>query len=113
MVDVAEMGTVDTPTPTPTATTTPTQTPTPTITPTSTPSTGIVEGYAFHDLNGNYLKDAGEPGLAGAVLVLKQGDVVAYTTTSGADGAYQFPAVAPGQYWLVEETPPSSSPRPG
>jgi len=106
MVDVAKIGTVNTPTPTPTATATPTQTQTPTVTPTATPSTGIVEGYAFHDLNGNFLKDDGEPGLADAVLTLKQGDIVMYTATSGPDGAYQFPAVAPGQYVLVEKMPP-------
>jgi hypothetical protein len=106
MVDLAKKSSFDPPTPTPTATNTPTQTPTPTVTPTATPTTGIVEGYAFWDKNGNGNKDPDDPGLPGAVIVLKQGGVEKYSATSGADGKYRFAAVSPGQYFLSEKTPP-------
>ena len=85
----------------------PTPTPTPTITPTATPSTGAVEGIAFHDANANGKLDAGEAGVAGAVLSLS--DLLVqdkYTATSLADGKYRFAAVDPGQYTLKEKTAP-------
>ncbi len=91
-----------------TNTPTPTVTVTPSVTPSPTPSTGMVTGMAFHDANGNNRLDAGEPGVAGAEIVLVNSDtnVEAYTTTSGADGSYQFAAVQPGQYTLKEKTAP-------
>ncbi len=94
------------PTSTPTPTATATQTSTPTVTPTATSTTGIVEGKAFHDIDNDGVLDAGELGVAGAVLVLKQGGVERYTATSDATGLYRFAAVAPGQYRLTEKTAP-------
>ena len=46
----------------------------------------LAQGFVFEDLNGNGLKDPGEPGIAG-VAVSNQVDVV----LSGADGGYQLP----------------------
>ena len=71
-------------------------------------TTGVVEGTAFHDANNNGVKDLGEAELAGAVMVLKLFPVntESYTATSGADGAFRFVAVAPGQYTLSEKSPP-------
>ncbi len=106
MVEVEKLDAQNPPTPTPTVTPTATQTPTPTVTPTATPSTGIVEGKAFHDINSNGSMDAGEPGLAGAVLALKQSGAEVYTATSDASGLFRFPTVAPGQYQLIEKSPP-------
>lgn len=106
-------GTATTPTPTETATPTetPTHTPTPTATatpsPTVTPQAGSVGGVVFHDLNGDAQRTADEPGLPGASLVLRQDDVVAYTATSGEDGQYAFPEVAPGQYALADAASPT------
>ncbi len=100
----------NTATPTATATATPTITPTATPSPTGTPTTGIVRGYTFHDLNGDGEKGAGEPGLPGAVVVLKPGltgTTEAYTATSDANGQFVFPAVAPGQYRIAVKTPPA------
>ncbi len=106
-VEVEKLDATVPPTATPTATATPTQTPTPTVTPTATPSTGIVEGTAYHDANANNKLDAGEAGVAGAVLaLLNSGGAEAYTATSGADGAFRFAAVNPAQYTLVEKTAP-------
>ncbi len=113
MVEVVKLSSV-TPTPTPTATATatatPTITPTATPSPTGTPTTGIVTGYTFHDLNGDFEKGAGEPGLPGAVVVLKPGLVgttEAYTATSDVNGQFVFGAVAPGQYRIAVKTAPA------
>ncbi|MCX6028287.1 MAG: prealbumin-like fold domain-containing protein [Chloroflexi bacterium] len=100
-----------TPTPTVTATPTPTRTPTATATPTHTPTIdpalGYVEGIAFDDGNGNSNLDAGEQGLPGAVLALMQGDTEVYTAISVAPGGiYQFAAVTPGWYTLIETKAP-------
>ena len=96
-----------TPTRTPTNTPTPTATPTNTPTPTPTPSVGILQGVAFYDQNDNLLQDNGEPGLAGAVMALKQGSSTVSTATSNGNGAFAFGNIAPGTYSLVEETAPA------
>ena len=49
---------------------------------------------------------AGEPGLAGATLVLTQAGVGRYTATSAAGGGYLFAEVAASAYTLVEVSPP-------
>jgi photosystem II stability/assembly factor-like uncharacterized protein len=94
-------------TPTPTATRTATPTNTPTATPTATPNTGIVLGTAFHDLNGDLMLNEGEPGLAGAVLALRQAATEIATATSGANGTFRFDGIAPGRYTLVAKTSPA------
>ncbi len=105
-----------TPTPTPTDTPTPTVSPTPTVTPTvtptatatatPTPSVGQISGKAFRDDNGNSLPDSGE-GLAGAILTLVgDGNPTNLQTTTGSDGSYSFPDLAPGNYLLTETAPP-------
>jgi len=73
-----------------------------------TAATGVVEGSAFHDANGNDVKDPGEAGLLGAVLMLKlfPANTESYTAASGADGAFRFDSVAPGMYTLSEKSPP-------
>jgi prepilin-type N-terminal cleavage/methylation domain-containing protein len=57
------------------------------------PSFGVseypVDGYVFNDLNGNHIKDAGEPGLAGATV--KLGNL---STVTGASGYYLIQAAA-------------------
>ncbi len=78
---------------------------TPTVTP--TPATGLILGYAFNDLNDDALRDDGEPGLAGATLVLRQGRVEVATAVTGADGSFNFAGIQPGQYTVLEKTAPS------
>lgn len=108
MVEVKKIDTSIPPTNTPTITPTPTQTATPTVTPTATPTTGIVEGIAYHDVDGNAVRDSGDAVLAGAVMKLKPWVTTGttYMATSLADGTFRFPAVMPGQYTLSEETAP-------
>ena len=53
----------------------------------------------WNDLNGNGIQDAGEPGIPGVTVNLKDcaGHVLA-TTNTDANGLYQFAGLAPGNY---------------
>jgi len=104
-----------TPTITATATATPTGTGTPTPmptasatgTPTSVATTGAIQGTVYYDVNGNRQRDAEEPTLAGAVLVLQSlshVEISRFTTES--DGQYFFGDLSPGTYMLTEFNPP-------
>jgi photosystem II stability/assembly factor-like uncharacterized protein len=81
--------------------------PTNTPTATATPSTGVVSGFAFSDLNDDALRNAGEPGVAGATLVLRQGRTEIVTAVTSADGSFRFAAIQPGQYTVEEKVPPA------
>lgn len=63
-----------------------------------------VGGRKFSDLNGNGVRDAGEPGLAGWTinLDLNGDDTVDATTTTDANGDYTFPDVGPGTHTISE-----------
>ena len=59
-----------------------------------------ISGQAFKDLNGDGVKDAGEPGIDGVTITLDRGadgTVDATTTTSGG-GLYSFSGLGPGTY---------------
>ena len=62
-------------------------------------------GVKFEDLNGNGLRDAGEPGLSGWTINLVgtdgMGNAVSLNTTTGVNGAYSF-IVPPGTYTVSE-----------
>ncbi len=64
-------------------------------------STGF-SGVKFEDLNGNGAKDAGEPGLSGWTIKLKQGATEIASTQTGTVGAYSFTGIAPGSYTVEE-----------
>lgn len=69
----------------------------------------LIRGQSFNDLNGNGVKDAGEPGLAGFVITLTDintNSVIA-TTTTDAQGVYEFRSVVAGTY-KIQEAPPAS-----
>ncbi len=92
-------------TPTPTATATATATPTPTAT--ATPSRGRIQGVVCEDRNRNGLCDLGEPGLAGArVLLQTDGGAESEARLTAGDGAYAFADLAFGAYRVVEVDPP-------
>ena len=97
-------------TPTPTATPTSTPTPTPTITPTPTPAVGALGGIVFHDVNGNHVLDAGEPGLEGATVQLWHQDQLVIDQNTDANGAYTLTVIPAGSYQLTEIEPPGYSP---
>src|SRR5262249_36360859 len=60
-------------------------------------SCGIM-GIKWNDLNGNGVRDAGEPGLQGWVITLSNGQ----TTTTDAQGHYYFTDLVPGTYTVSE-----------
>jgi hypothetical protein len=96
----------NTPTNTPTHTSTPTITRTPTPTATNTPSTGGIEGFVWHDLNGNGIKEEGEPGLSGATLMLKTSSrMIVQTFVTGSLGSFTFWSLPPGTYILSRINP--------
>ena len=53
---------------------------------------------AFADANGNDYPDAGESGLAGAVIGLQVGASTVISATTDSNGAFTFSSVAPGIY---------------
>jgi len=66
-----------------------------------------IGGVVFNDLNGNGVRDNGEPGLGGATITLRDaGNNVVGTRVTGADGAFSFSNLSPGNY-TVSETNPS------
>jgi photosystem II stability/assembly factor-like uncharacterized protein len=99
-----------TPTSTPSLTPSTTPTPTSTLTPSATPTyspdaTGIV-GYAWLDLDGDGLREEGEPGILQATVRLFVGaNQVGELKTLG-DGSYAFPRLSAGQTYRVVEVQP-------
>jgi hypothetical protein len=56
----------------------------------------------FNDLNGNGVKDAGEPGLAGWTIVLTKPDATTVSMVTDALGNYTFSGLAKGNYTVNE-----------
>ncbi len=93
------------PTPGPTPTPTPTPLP-PTPTPTPTPTTATVRGKVFNDFNQNGRLDPGEPGVAGArVMLIYAGSQLVGQHTTDATGEFEFTDLQPGLYVLRETNP--------
>ena len=62
-------------------------------------NTAALGNGVWHDLNGDGIQGAGEPGIANVtVRLLDLAGAVVATTTTGSDGSYFFTAVAPGSY---------------
>lgn len=80
-------------------TTAPTTTAPPTTTVPPGPEPGAIGGVVFRDLDGDGVRDPGEPALAGVPvrIVDAEGRVVAEVVT-GADGRYLVSGLAPGRY---------------
>ena len=96
----------NTPTSTPTVTSTPTATSTATNTPTNTttPSTqGSICAFVYGDLNGNGVREIGEPLIAGAVITVKNSsNVVIGTGTTVNTTMICFSNLTPGTYGVSE-----------
>ncbi len=67
---------------------------------------GQITGIKWNDLNGNGVRDPGEPGLAGWQIGLFVGPVQVGTAFTDDTGAYIFEGVAPGTYDVCEYTLP-------
>ena len=65
---------------------------------------GAIRGDKFEDLDGDGMRDGGEPGLPGWTINLdRNGDgSIEATTTTVADGSYAFPNLSPGTYVVSE-----------
>ena len=64
-----------------------------------------IAGTVYHDRNDNGAIDIGEEGIGGVTINLTQGGIIFATTTTGPDGKYNFPNLAPGNYTVVEVNP--------
>jgi protocatechuate 3,4-dioxygenase beta subunit len=65
---------------------------------------GLKSGYKFDDRNGNGVWDkAAEPPIAGWTIRATNGSTVNMSTTTGADGYYEF-VLDPGTYTVYEDT---------
>lgn len=68
--------------------------------------TGRAEGSVWLDKNMNGLREADEPGFAGAAVTLTHRTLgVTRTATSGTDGAYAFANLQEGEYLLTVTVP--------
>ncbi|MCH7228766.1 SdrD B-like domain-containing protein, partial [Haloferula sp. A504] len=58
--------------------------------------------FVWEDADGNGVQDSGEPGLGGVQVTLFNavGDGIVATTTTAADGSYDFSGLLPGTYYL-------------
>ncbi|WP_145418058.1 SdrD B-like domain-containing protein [Planctomycetes bacterium K23_9] len=65
-----------------------------------------IGGYVYVDSDGDCVRDADEPPLAGVTIELRDasGNLVA-TQVTDADGQYQFDNLAPGDYSVFEQQP--------
>ena len=69
------------------------------------PGTGSIGDLVFEDANENGQADAGELGVAGAVVNLIQGGQQVATTTTDSNGLYQFNALRAGEFQVqVDES---------
>jgi len=60
-----------------------------------------ISGVVYNDINGNGVKDAGEPGLPGWTIAL--GGASSATAVTASDGSYIFPNLAAGSTYTVGE----------
>ncbi|MCH8994212.1 MAG: hypothetical protein IH959_04505, partial [Chloroflexi bacterium] len=72
-------------------------TPTPTASP---PATATISGVVFDDLDGNGVRDDGEPGLPDKAVTLVEGATLKRAVRTEADGSYSMDGLAPGEYVL-------------
>ena len=66
---------------------------------------GTVSGVKFNDLNGNGVRDAGEPGLSGVTITLSLTGTTPRTAVTGSDGTFSFTNVPFGSYTVSETVP--------
>ena len=80
--------------------------PTPTPTSTATSAVGALCVLVYHDLNGNTVRDAGEPLLSGAAVTVQnaQGVTVGIWTTNGTEPYCLYLSAA--TYTVIETDPP-------
>ncbi len=68
--------------------------------------TGEIHGLKFNDLNGNGIRDAGEPPVAGVAINATLGGISLHETVTDINGNYNFTGLESGLYTIHEEPPP-------
>ncbi|MCW3107978.1 MAG: conserved repeat domain protein [Segetibacter sp.] len=71
----------------------------------STIPSGNIGDFVWKDLNKNGIQDAGEPGLQGVTVKLTMPNGTTVSTTTNANGFYQFNNLAAGTYTVTFITP--------
>jgi uncharacterized repeat protein (TIGR01451 family) len=70
-----------------------------------------LSGFVYVDLDDDAVKDVDEPPIPDVTITLTGtdffGNAVSRTTTTGANGAYQFCSLVPGTYTVTETQPPT------
>jgi uncharacterized repeat protein (TIGR01451 family) len=66
------------------------------------PCEALITGMKFNDLNGNGVRDTGEPGLANWTIQVTDSNGITHTTTTDSAGNYSFTIPAPGTYTVAE-----------
>jgi len=84
----------------------------------NTPCEGMIGDFVWHDLDRDGVQDAGEPGIDGLGVRLKdaQGTLIAIATTGagqgGQSGYYEFKGLCAGEYTICFEQPSGFVPTP-
>ncbi|HKO99586.1 MAG TPA: SdrD B-like domain-containing protein [Pyrinomonadaceae bacterium] len=66
------------------------------------PCEATISGLKFNDLNGNGVRDTGEPGISGWTIKITDSSGNTQTTTTNSSGNYSFTVPAPGTYTVAE-----------
>jgi uncharacterized repeat protein (TIGR01451 family) len=66
------------------------------------PCEATITGLKFNDLNGNGVRDTGEPGLANWTIQVTDSNGITHTTTTDSQGNYSLTVPAPGTYTVAE-----------
>jgi hypothetical protein len=66
---------------------------------------GEIGDFVWHDVNGNGIQEAGEPGIAGVTLTLTDAHGHVFTTTTDAGGKYLFSSLFAGAYEVSVAAP--------
>jgi serine-aspartate repeat-containing protein C/D/E len=69
------------------------------------PVGGTISGVKFNDVNGNGVRDGGEPGLSGVTIRVTDASSNVTTTTTDASGGFSFTGLAAGAYVVSEVVP--------
>jgi hypothetical protein len=75
------------------------------------PNAGALNGVVFADLDRNGVRGAGEPGIAGVSVIIRQANgALSRQLTTDANGAYQATNLPAGDYTITALLPAGYSP---